>query len=149
MRIWVDADSCPRKIREIICRAAIRRRTTATFVADRTLALPSSEFIEHVNVEKGEGSADRYIVENIQAGDVGITRDVPLAYELAQREAVVIDDSGNVFTKDNVGERLSIRNFMYALREGGVQSETTKPLEAKDLALFANSFDRELTRLGR
>ncbi|MAG13987.1 MAG: hypothetical protein CMN78_05270 [Spirochaetales bacterium] len=147
MKIWVDADSCPRKIREIISRAAKKRQVSTVFVADRILPLPSSPHIVQIQVEKGEGSTDRYIAAHIQSGDLAITRDVPLAYELAHLGGIVLDDSGNVFTKDNVGERLSARNFMRSLREGGVQPEVTKPLEVKDLVLFANSFDRELTRM--
>ena len=149
MKIWVDADSCPRKIRDIISRAAQKRNVVAIFVADRVLALPSSAFIKHVQVEKGEGSTDQHIMENLVAGDIAITRDIPLAYQLAHSGGIVVNDSGNVFTRENIGERLSIRNFMYTLREGGIQSEVTKPLEPKDLVLFANAFDRELTRLLR
>ena len=149
MKIWVDADSCPRRIREIITRAAIKRGIHSVFVADRPLSLPESEFIRQVLVDKGDDSADRHIAEYFSEGDMAITRDVPLSYELAHQGGVVVDDSGNVFTRENVGERLSVRNFMYSLREGGVQTEFTKPMEAKDLVGFANAFDRELTRLGQ
>ena len=149
MMIWVDADSCPKQVRDLLIRAALRRKITTVFVADRKLPLPNSHYIKHVVVESKENSADHEITDGVSKSDLVITRDIPLASELVKKGVRAIDDRGAVFTPDNIGERVSMRNLMYDLREQGIQAERTRPATAKDLTTFANAFDREVTRLER
>lgn len=113
MIIWVDADSCPIRVREIIVKAAFRLSILAVFVANREIPLRKHKYIGLVITEKSEQSADIYIVECAKIGDLVITRDIPLAARLVNNGIAVINDRGMSFTKDNVNERLSIRNFMY------------------------------------
>lgn len=147
MTIWVDADSCPKPVRELLIRAADRRLLQMVFVADRKLPLPQSPYIFSRVVETGTDHADMEVVAEAKPGDLVITRDIPLAARLVKSGISAIDDRGFVFSEDNIGERLSVRNLMYDLREGGIQPERTKPASQKDLKAFADAFDREVTRL--
>ena len=147
MTVWVDADSCPKAVREILIRAAQKRRLTMVFVADRRIPLPESRYIRSIIVEPDDDSADREIIAGAEESDLVVTHDIPLAHELIKQGVSAINDRGTVFTENNIGERVSVRNLMYELREGGLNPQRTKPATAKDLAAFANAFDRELTRL--
>ena len=110
MRILVDADSCPKPIRRVIVRAARRVGIETIFVANRPIPLPSVDTLRMITVEATEGAADAYLVEHAEQGDLAISRDIPLAAALVERGATVLDVRGQVYTRENVGERLSIRN---------------------------------------
>ena len=87
------------------------------------------------------------IAGRVKAMDLVITRDIPLAEQLVKSGVTAIDDRGYVFTQDNIGERISLRNLMYDLREEGIHHERTKPADKRDLKAFADAFDREITKL--
>ena len=144
MKIWVDSDSCPRQIRQIIIRAALRMEIAAVFVANRIIPNVDKEWSSMHLVPLGEGEADKYICENSVPGDIAITRDIPLAADLVKGGILVLDDRGSVFTADNIGERLSMRNAMTELRSYGVMSRSTGAMSNRDVQLFANAFDKEL-----
>jgi len=143
-RIWVDADSCPAVIREIICRAAIRTKTPATFVANQYLNLPNSPFLTMRQVSSGFDVADDEIVAMVNAGDLVITSDLPLADEVIDKGAQVISHRGEALTKDNIKPRLNMRDFMDTLRASGVQSGGQAPLSQSERQQFANRLDRFL-----
>ena len=147
MRIWVDADACPGAVRDIVLRAAERLQVPTVFVANKRLALPRSEYVSSVQVGAGLDVADQHIAASAQAGDLAITQDIPLAASLVARGAVVMDPRGELFTPENIDERLSLRNFMQELREGGVMTGGPSGFSAQDKQQFAATFDRELTRL--
>lgn len=147
MRIWVDADSCPRPVREIVARAAERRAIDALFVANRALPDELPERVSLVCVERGEGKADDYIRSNGAPGDLAITRDIPLAASLVERGLAVVNDRGDLYTRENVRERLSIRDFMYELRNNGLVSDRDSRYGRQEAKRFADALDRELTRL--
>ncbi|MCK5673148.1 MAG: DUF188 domain-containing protein [Spirochaetales bacterium] len=144
MKIWVDSDSCPRQIRQIILRASIRVEIKAIFVANRQIPDVEHKWSSMQLVPLGEGEADKYIHEKSEKGDIAITRDIPLASDLVKKGLLVLDDRGNVFTVDNIGERLSMRNAMTELRSYGVMSKSSGAMNNKDVQQFANAFDREL-----
>ncbi|HUX12659.1 MAG TPA: DUF188 domain-containing protein [Spirochaetia bacterium] len=144
-RIWVDADSCPTRIREIVCRAAKRTGLFAIFVANRKIPLPAGKQISMVVVGPEEGSADRYIAGNAREGDVAVTRDIPHAADLVERGVLVLNDRGTVYSAENVRERLSVRDFMHDLRNSGVDVPERGRFSQRDIALFSQAFDRELT----
>src|SRR5262249_33629904 len=116
MKVWVDADALPAAIRDIVIRAALKRRIAAVFVADSVVRLPASEFLSCVPLAGGPDAADRYIGEPSAAGDLAITQDAPLAAHLVRKGVVAIARRGAVHTAASVGERLSVRNFMEDLR---------------------------------
>lgn len=149
MKIWIDADACPGPVKEIVLRAVLRLRVPAVFVANKRLTLPVSEFLSTVQVKHGLDVADAHIAANAQRGDLAVTQDIPLAALLVKKGVVTLDVRGEPFTEENIDERLSIRNFMQGLREGGVTTEGPAGFGAKDKQRFAASFDRELTRLVR
>ena len=144
MIIWVDSDSCPRQIRQIIFRASIRVEIKTVFVANTAIPNVENEWSSMQIVPSGEGEADKFIYKNSKKGDIAITRDIPLASDLVRGGLLVLDDRGNVFTVDNIGERLSMRNAMTELRSYGVKSKSTGSMSNRDVQQFANAFDREL-----
>ncbi len=144
MKIWVDSDSCPRQIRQIILRASVRVEIETIFVANRQIPDVENKWSSMFLVPLGEGEADKYIYENSNKGDIAITRDIPLAADLVKGGLLVLDDRGSIFTADNIGERLSMRNAMTELRSYGVMSKSSGSMNNKDVQQFANAFDREL-----
>jgi len=149
MKIWVDADACPGPVKEIILRAAERLKVLVVFVANKPLVLPRSELFSTVQVGKGLDVADAYVSANAQRGDLAVTQDIPLAAALVKKGVVVMDVRGEPFTEDNIDERLSVRNFMQGLREGGVVTGGPAGFGPQDRQRFAGTFDRELSRLVR
>lgn len=123
-------------------------RLETVFVANRVIPLPAIPSLRMVVVTESEGAADAYLRENVDEGDLAISRDIPLAADLVERGVVVLDNRGDTFTKENVRERLSLRNFMSDLRLGGVQTERNRPLGSRDIAAFANALDRQLAKIG-
>jgi uncharacterized protein len=149
VQIWVDADACPQVIKEILFRAAERAQIVTTLVANTLLRVPSSPFIKSVRVPKGFNVADHQIVEQIQPGDLVITADIPLAAEVITRGAHALDPRGELYSEDNVRERLAIRNLMQELRSTGDILGGPAPFNQSDRQRFANHLDRLLTRSGR
>lgn len=146
MKIWVDADACPGAVKEIILRAAERLKVPAVFVANKQLSLPRSEVVSSVQVGQGLDVADAYIAARAVRGDVAITQDIPLAAALVKAGVAVIDVRGEPFTEENIDERLSVRNFMQELREGGVATSGPAAFSPADKQRFAATFDREVMR---
>ena len=147
MTLFVDADSCPVRIREIICKTAKRLKVQAVFAANRPIPIPKNAYCTSVITETGEQAADMYIIAHAVQGDLVVTRDIPLAKQLVDAHIKVINDRGTVYTIENIGERLSIRNFMYELSINGLTPERTKAFGKKEIMEFAQSLDRETQRL--
>lgn len=146
MQIWVDADACPQVIKEILFRAADRAQVLTTLVANAALRVPLSEFIRTIRVANGFDVADRRIVEQVQRGDLVITADIPLAAEVITRGAAALDPRGELYSEDNVRERLAIRNLMQDLRSTGEVVRGPAPFGPRQRRLFANQLDYLLTR---
>jgi|SRR5690242_6450924 uncharacterized protein len=146
MQIWVDADACPQVIKEILYRAAERARVLTTLVANTALRTPASDFIRTVRVPKGFDVADDRIVEQVQPGDLVITADIPLAAAIIERGAHALDPRGELYSEDNVQERLAIRNLMQSLRSNGELVDGPAPFGPRERRLFADHLDRLLTR---
>lgn len=149
MTVYIDADSCPIQIREIVSRAAKRLEVKAVFVANRKIPFTENNMTEMLVVAKGEGVADKYIVDHAVKGDLVITRDIPLAADLLLSDVTVINDRGNQFSNENIRERLSVRGIMKNFREYGIANEKHSRFSLGDVQKFAASFDRELTKLSK
>lgn len=145
MRIWVDADACPKVIKEILYRAANRTETNLIFVANQPLYVPSSTFIKTVQVPSGFDVADHYIANNIDANDLVITADIPLADAVIQKGGFALNPRGEFYSEKNIKHFLSLRNFNTDLRSSGLMSGGPSTLSKKDIQLFANALDRFLT----
>jgi len=149
MKILVDADACPAAVKEIVIRAAQRLAVPAIFVANKTIRLPPSAHVSTVRVGMGLDVADRYIAKAVEAGDLAITADIPLAAAVVARGAVALDPRGTVYTEENVGEALALRDFHHDLREGGVETSGPSGFGPKQARQFAAAFDRELFKAMR
>ncbi len=147
MILWVDGDSCPRPVRDILCRAAVREKLELKFVANRELPLKKSDWISLIITSGEEGSADRYIIERSVPGDLIVTRDIPLAAELVERGVTVLNDRGKIYTKENVKERLAERDFNQMLREAGLSDEKSGNFGQKEIRAFASAFDRTIRQM--
>jgi uncharacterized protein YaiI (UPF0178 family) len=146
MQIWVDADACPAAIKEILYRAADRARVRVTLVANHSLRVPASPYVRFVQVPHGIDVADRRIVELLAAGDLVVTADIPLAAAAIEKAAHALNPRGELYTPDNIRERLSVRNFMDELRGSGVTTGGPAPLGARDKQAFANALDSLLAK---
>ena len=146
MQIWVDADACPGEIKELLFRAAERRKIKLTLVANQSLRIPRSEFIETLLVRDGANVADRRIVELAEPGDLVVTADIPLAADVVAKGAEAIDPRGMLYTNVNIGERLAMRNVLDQLRGGGHIGGGPSNFSAKDRQAFANQLDRWLAK---
>ena len=146
MKIWVDADACPATIKAIIIKAATTRKIPAVFIANKPIYFPASIYLSAIQVGLGPDIADQYIVEHAEQGDLVITQDIPLAALLIPKEVIVISVHGTLFTLDNIGERLSIRNFLQDIRDGGGLTKGPKPFCQQDTQKFARMFDQQLQK---
>jgi uncharacterized protein len=147
MHIWVDADACPGVIKEIIFRAAERKQIQTTLVANQMLRTPPSRFIRAIQVAHGFDVADAHIVEQVAAGDLVITADIPLAALVIERGADALNPRGELYTTATIRERLTMRNFMEELRSAGVETGGPAAFNQADRQAFANQLDRLLARL--
>lgn len=146
MRIWVDADACPKPIKEILFRAAIRTETQLILVANHALTTPPSPFIKRLQVSSGFDVADNEIVKNLQAGDLVITADLPLANAAIEKDCLALNPRGKLYTKDNIKPYLTMRNFNEELRGGGINTGGPDKLRARDNHTFATQLDKLLHR---
>jgi uncharacterized protein YaiI (UPF0178 family) len=144
MKIWVDADACPGVIKDILFRAAERAQMLTTLVANQSMSVPPSAYVRCVRVGSGFDVADKYIVEALAANDLVITADIPLAAAAIDKGAQVLNPRGEIYTKDTIRERLSMRNFMDELRGSGVVTGGPAAIGTRDRQAFANSLDRIL-----
>jgi uncharacterized protein YaiI (UPF0178 family) len=149
MKILVDADSCPRPARELVLRSAARLGVKAVFAANHPIPGISGNTVVMELCPPGVGAADDRIVELAERGDLAISRDVPLARRLVEAGLTVVDDRGRIYTRENIREMLSLRNFMVGLAENSMGIERAAVYGKKELKAFADSLDRLLTQLLR
>jgi uncharacterized protein YaiI (UPF0178 family) len=146
MRIWVDADACPVVIKDILYKAAQRTGVKMIIVANRYLQVPQSEFISFLHVRQGPDVADHEIVNKMEPKDLVITADIPLAARVVEKAGVALNPRGEVYTEENIKERLSARDFADSLRASGVETGGPPALSSRDKQQFANSLDRILAK---
>lgn len=144
MTIWVDADACPKAVKGILFRAAKRLSVRTILVANLPMTIPASPFIQTKLVPGGYNVADAYITDHVQHEDLVITADIPLAAAVIEKGAVVLEQRGCLLTKDNIGEQLSIRNFMDEIRSTGVVTGGPSAFSNKNKEEFANQLNTYL-----
>lgn len=147
MKIYVDADACPKPIKEVLYRAANRLKIETTFVANKALILPKSDYIKLKVVPHGLDVADQYIVDVVEAKDLVITADIPLAALVIEKKAHALEPRGDFFTENNIKQRLSIRNFMSDMRDMGHDTGGPSALHQRDVRSFANALDSFLATI--
>lgn len=147
MKIWIDADACPRTVREIVFRASERLALPVCLVANSNMTRHHSRLITSVMVADDFDAADDYISENAASLDLVITADIPLAARIVAKGALGLDPRGEMYTEENVGERLTIRDMMQELRATGLVYGGPGQLNTADRRRFASSLDSLLTRM--
>ena len=146
MKIWVDADACPVPVKDILFRAAERAKINTVLVANSVMRVPKSNYISAVVVDAGADVADQYIVDELEAGDLVITADVPLAADVIEKGGLALNPRGSMFTPDSIRSQLSMRNFMDELRGSGVMTGGQAAFNHSDRQAFANQLDKILTQ---
>ena len=146
MQIWVDADACPNVIKDILFRAATRTGVEVTLVANHPLRTPPSKYIKSLQVVSGYDVADNEIVKRLSRGDLVITSDIPLAAEVIEKGGHALSPRGELYTTNNIRERLNIRDFMDTLRSSGITTGGPPTLNQSDRKTFANELDKLLAR---
>jgi uncharacterized protein YaiI (UPF0178 family) len=147
MEIWVDADACPKVIKEILFRAAMRTTVRLTLVANQTIQVPRSPYIKMIQVSAGFDVADDEIVKRLGAGDLVITSDIPLAAEVIESGGQALSPRGELFSADSIRSLLNMRDFMDTLRASGIHTGGPPTLSQSDRQAFANHLDAWLARL--
>lgn len=145
MTIWVDADACPNMIRDVLFRAAQRTGTAMVLVANQPVRTPPGQLIRSIQVPGGFDEADDYIATQVAAGDLVITADIPLAARAIEAGATALNPRGELYTPDNIRQRLTMRNFMEEMRGAGLSHGGPPPMGDRDKQTFANALDRWLT----
>ncbi len=146
MKIWVDADACPVVIKEILFKAAERTAVQLTLVANQTLHIPPSRYISMLKVNHGFDVADNEIVKRLNQGDLVITADIPLAAEVIEKQGCALNPRGELYTVDNIRERLNMRDFMETLRSSGINTGGPSAFSKTDRQAFANQLDKWLSK---
>lgn len=147
MKVYLDGDSCPRTVREFAAKSCQRYGIPLFCVANRPIPFDQPESVILQVVGSEEGAADDALTEQVLPGDLVLTRDIPLAARLVERGVVVINDRGTIYTRENVRERLSVRNFMADLRASGLQADTTGVWGKKEWEAFVRAWDKVFHRL--
>jgi len=145
--IWIDADACPKLVKEIIYKISHRLQLEVVLVANKSMFIPQSPLIRQVTVKLGADVADNYIVEKVKENDIVITADLPLAAFIVEKNAIGLNVRGEIYTEDNVRERLSLRDFMKDLRDNGIITGGPDSFGAKDAERFTNAINKILNRM--
>ena len=149
MKIWVDADACPVVIKDILFRAAERTGIQMTLVANQLIRIPRISCITMLKVDAGFDVADNEIVKRVEAGDLVITGDIPLAAEVIEKGADALNPRGELYTIENIKSRLNMRDFMDTLRSSGIDTGGQPALSKSDRKLFADNLDKLLSKFSR
>ena len=149
MRVWIDADACPRAAKDQVVKFALKRRFEVLLVAGQAQVKPAYSCVRLIVVPSGPDAADDYLVEHALPGELVICSDVPLADRLVKKGVAALDPRGREFDERNMGDKLAVRNLFTELREQGQIGGGQGPYNERDKQAFANALDRILTRLQR
>lgn len=147
MKILVDADACPIAAKDILFRVADRTKTEVVLIANQYIKIPPSPFIKMIQVSSGFDVADNEIVNRVEANDLVITADIPLAAEVIDKQAFAINPRGELYDKNNIKQKLNMRDFMDTMRSSGIQTGGQSKYGDKEKQSFANQVDRLVTKL--
>lgn len=142
MKIWVDADACPKVVKEILFRIADRAKVEVILVANQSLTTPASAFVKSIRVSSGFDVADNYIVQETEQGDLVITADIPLAAEVIEKGGHALNPRGELYSTETIKQKLVMRDLMDELRGTGEMMGGPPPLNQRDRREFANQLDK-------
>jgi len=141
-KIWIDADACPKAVKEIIFKASHRLKIKIILVANSYQTIPQSDLVRLIIVNKGFDAADQHIIDQVEIYDLVITADIPLAAEVLKKKAIALNPRGEIYTTSTIGSILSMRDFLKELRDAGTLTSGPAPFGAKDIKLFADSLNK-------
>lgn len=144
--IWVDADACPKVIKEILFRAAERTGVAVTLIANQALPIPRIPSLRLLQVSSGFDVADNEIVKRMAAGDLVITADIPLAAAVIAKGGDALNPRGERYSPDTIRGVLTMRDFMDTMRASGNVGGGPPPITQADRNAFASHLDRWLAR---
>lgn len=141
-KIWIDADACPRAIKEMVFKLSQRLNITIILVANDYQIIPRSDLIKLIVVDKGFDAADEHIICQVEIHDLVITADIPLAAKVLEKKAIALNPRGEIYTKHNISSILSMRNIMKEFYDAGSIVGGPPPFGPKDLKQFADSLNK-------
>jgi uncharacterized protein len=147
VHIWIDADSCPRMVRDYILGYAEKIALPVLFVANHIIPAEKGKKHEMIVCDKTQDAADDYILSHADSCDMIITRDIPLAARCVENQLCVLNDRGALYTKENIGQRLSERNFSLQLAQIGLGGNKSYSYGKKEFSAFTRCFDKEIHHL--
>lgn len=147
-QIWIDADACPKAVKEVVFNFSNRFKVKVCLVANSYMNYPRTELISFVKVDSGADVADKHISENCSTEDIVITADLPLAGDVVKKGALAINPRGEFYDEETISEKLSMRDFMKDLRDNGLITGGPSSYDAKDKIAFTNSLNKILTKKG-
>jgi uncharacterized protein YaiI (UPF0178 family) len=146
MTLYIDGDAFPNLLKPIVFRSIERLSLSTVVVSNKRIDIGKSKLIRYLIVEQGADEADHLIVEMVEAGDLVITADIPLADRVISKNAHAIDHRGELYSVDNIKQYLAMRNLMEKIRESGEMTKGPKAFVPKDAHEFANQLHRFLTK---
>lgn len=146
MQIWIDGDACPKVIKDLLYRAAIRTKTHVVVVSNHAVSVPASSYIKRWQVGYGFDAADNYIIATMQPGDLVITADVPLADGVVTNGGIALNPRGLMYTANNIKQLLAQRNLNESLRSSQMIMGGPDKFTSKEIQVFANALDRLLAQ---
>jgi uncharacterized protein YaiI (UPF0178 family) len=147
LHIFVDADACP--VKPEVYRVASRYGLDVTLVANSWMRIPNEQRIVLEVVKDGFDAADDWIVEHVKPHDIVITADIPLASRCLKQGACVIGPTGKLFTENNIGQAVAIRDLLSGLRDAGEITGGPPPLKKSDRSKFLQQLDNEIQSIRR
>ena len=147
LHIFIDADACP--VKQEVYRVADRYKLNVTLVTGSWMRIPDGGKITLKVVEQGMDAADDWIVEHLEANDIVVTADIPLAARCIERGAYVLGPTGKALTEDNIGPALATRDLLSRLREGGEVTGGPPPFDKRDRSRFLQGLDRVVNEIRR
>ena len=142
--IFIDGDACP--VKDEIYVVATRYGLPVALVANAPMHVPTGFGVQLIVVDEGPDAADDWIADNVQAHDVVVTADIPLAARCLAKGALVLGSDGREFTHDRIGDALATRALKSDLRGAGVQTHGPRAITAKDRSRFAEKLDALVNR---
>ena len=104
--------------------------------------IPQRDLIRLIVVNKGFDAADQHIIDQVEIHDIVITADIPLAAKILKKKAIAIDPRGEIYTENNIGSILSMRDFMKEFRDAGSITSGPAAFEPKDVKRFTDSLNK-------
>jgi len=147
LHIYIDADACP--VKQEVYRVAKRCGLDVTLVANSWMRVPDERWLRLEVVGEGFDAADDWIVDHVEADDIVVTADIPLASRCIKEGASVIGTTGKPFTENNIGSALATRDLLSELRGAGEITGGPPPLQKRDRSRFLQVLDEVIQSIRR